>query len=59
MRKLILAANWKMNMTVAETAAYIRTFLAETGDDTDVDVVIIPPFTALPKASELISESYS
>ena len=59
MRKLILAANWKMNMTVAETAAYIKTFLAETGDDTDVDVVIIPPFTALAKASELISESYS
>ena len=59
MRKIILAANWKMNMTVAETAAYIRTFLAESGDDTDLDVVIIPPFTALAKASELISESYS
>ncbi len=59
MRKIILAANWKMHMTVAETAAYIKTFLAESGDDTDVEVVIIPPFTALPKASELISESYS
>ena len=46
-------------MTVEETAAYIKTFLAETGDDTDVDVVIIPPFTALAKASELISEAYS
>ena len=59
MRKVILAANWKMNMTVEETAAYIKTFLAETGDDTDTEVVIIPPFTALAKASELISESYS
>ena len=59
MRKAIIAANWKMNKTVAETASYIPTFLAETGDDTDVDVVIIPPFTSLPKASELISEVYS
>ena len=59
MRKIILAANWKMNLTVAETTAYLKTFLAETGDDTGVEVVIIPPFTALGKASELISESYS
>lgn len=59
MRKAILAANWKMNMTVAETATYIKTLLTETGDDTDVEVVIIPPFTALAKASELISDSYS
>ena len=59
MRKAIIAANWKMNMTAEETAAYIKTFLAESGDDTDVDVVIIPPFTALAKASELISEAYS
>ena len=59
MRKLFLAANWKMNMTVAETAAYIKTFLAESGDDTDVDTILIPPFTALAKASELISESNS
>ena len=59
MRKAIIAANWKMNMTVAETASYIPTFLAETGDDTEVDVVLIPPFTSLAKASELIGEAYS
>ena len=59
MRKTILAANWKMNMTVEETATYLKTLLVETGDDTDVEVVIIPPFTALAKASELISASYS
>ncbi len=59
MRKPIIAANWKMNMTVAETASYITTFLAETGDDTEVEVVLIPPFTSLAKASELIGEVYS
>ncbi len=59
MRKTIVAANWKMNMTVEETVSYLKTFLTESGDDTSVDVVIIPPFTALAKASELISEVYS
>ncbi len=59
MRKAIIAANWKMNMTVAETASYIPTFLAETGDDTEVDVVLIPPFTSLAKASELMGEGNS
>ena len=59
MRKTILAANWKMNMTAEETGAYIKSFLVETGDDLDVEIVIIPPFTALAKASELISASYS
>ena len=59
MRKVIIAANWKMNMTVAETASYIPTFLAEAGDETEVDVVLIPPFTSLAKASELIGEANS
>ncbi len=59
MRKAIVAANWKMNMTIEETVSYLKTYLAESGDDTDVDVVIIPPFTALSRASELIAETYS
>jgi triosephosphate isomerase len=59
MRKPIIAANWKMHMTVEETAAYIRHFLVESGDETDVEVVIIPPFTALSRASALISGAYS
>jgi triosephosphate isomerase len=59
MRKPIIAANWKMNITASEAEAYIKTFLAESGDDTDVDVVLIPPFTALDRASKLISETYS
>ncbi len=59
MRKPIVAANWKMNMTVAETETYIKTFLAETGDDTEVDVVLIPPFTALGRAAQIILEAYS
>ena len=47
MRKKIIAANWKMNMTQAETTAFVATFLLEMGGSTDVEVVIIPPFTAI------------
>src|SRR2546423_12289856 len=47
MRKKIVAANWKMNMTQGEAAAFVSTFLLEIGESRDVEVVIIPPFTAI------------
>lgn len=55
MRKKIIAANWKMNMTVSEAEAFLSTFLHELGSEGGVDVVIIPPFTALSKVSEILS----
>jgi triosephosphate isomerase (TIM) len=48
MRKKILAANWKMNLTHSEAEAYFDTFLSEIGQVDDIEVVIIPPFTAIP-----------
>jgi triosephosphate isomerase len=57
MRKKIIAANWKMNMTCGEAAAYIETLLRELGQEDRAEVVIIPPFTAIPKVSELLSHS--
>lgn len=47
MRKKIVAANWKMNMTQGEAAGFISTFLLEIGESRDVEIVIIPPFTAI------------
>src|SRR5256714_7096009 len=47
MRKKIVAANWKMNMTQGEAAAFVSTFLLEIGESRDVEVVIVPPFTAI------------
>ena len=58
MRKKIVAANWKMNMTQAEAAAFIDAFVVEVGDERDVEIVIIPPFTALPKVSEVLGGSH-
>jgi triosephosphate isomerase (TIM) len=56
MRKKIIAANWKMNMTIRETEAFFEGFLMDLGEDRRVEVVIVPPFTALAKASELLRD---
>jgi triosephosphate isomerase len=59
MRKKIIAANWKMHMTQSESEAFITTFLREIEDLDTVEVVIVPPFTAIPKVSELLTETQS
>jgi triosephosphate isomerase len=56
MRKKIIAANWKMNMTCAEAASFLETFLLELGEESRLDVVIAPPFTAIAKVSELLND---
>ena len=48
MRKPVIAGNWKMHMTCAESKAYMDVFLpliSETPNDRHI--VIAPPFTAL------------
>jgi triosephosphate isomerase len=57
MRKKIVAANWKMNMTQAESARYAESLLLDLGDISDVDVVILPPFTAIAKVTECLSKA--
>jgi triosephosphate isomerase (TIM) len=57
MRKKIVAANWKMNMTQAESARFIESLLLDLGDITDPEVVIIPPFTALAEVTALLEKS--
>ena len=57
MRKKIVAANWKMNMTQGEAAQFVESFLRDVGEITDVEVVIIPPFTAIAKVSEALGRA--
>jgi len=59
MRKKIVAANWKMNMTQAESARFVQSLLLDLGDITDVEVVIVPPFTAIAKVMEALGSSQS
>lgn len=46
MRKPIIAGNWKMNKTPEEAASMVKE-LASMVNDSDVEVVICAPFTAL------------
>ena len=58
MRKPVIAGNWKMNMTCAESKAYINSFLpliSDTPDDRHI--VIAPPFTALSTLAEAVADS--
>lgn len=57
MRKNIIAANWKMNMTIGEAESFLKDFRLEIEEVTGVEIVIAPPFTALPKLSELLGGS--
>src|SRR5881398_2595086 len=57
MRKKIVAANWKMNMTQEESARFIESMLLDLGDITDVEVVIVPPFTAIAKVMEALGKA--
>jgi triosephosphate isomerase len=59
MRKKIIAANWKMNMTQAESAQFVESFLRDVDEINDVEVVIIPPFTAIPKVSEALGRAHN
>src|ERR1041385_2047042 len=59
MRKKIVAANWKMNMTQAESARFVESFLRDIGDITDLEVVIIPPFTAIPRVNEALGRAHN
>ena len=59
MRKKIVAANWKMNMTQAESARFVESMLLDLGDVIDVEVVIIPPFTAIAKVMESLGKAHN
>src|SRR5256714_12129791 len=46
-----------MNMTQGESVRFVESFLRDVGEISDVEVVIIPPFTALAKVSEALGRA--
>ncbi|MDP6795333.1 MAG: triose-phosphate isomerase [Verrucomicrobiota bacterium] len=56
-RKLIIAGNWKMNKTVAESLDLANGLVRELKDVTDVDIAVCPPFTSLAAVSEVVLDS--
>lgn len=53
MRRPIIAGNWKMNKTPSEAMELIHKLIPLV-KDTDVEVVVCPPFVCLPVAKEAI-----
>ena len=50
MRRPVIAGNWKMYKTRAETRAFFEAFLPLAAKSSHCDIVIAPPFTALSAA---------
>ncbi len=54
LRKRIIAGNWKMNKSVAESKDLASDIKRELAECRDVDVVLCPPFTSLSTVGEVI-----
>src|SRR5467141_2428263 len=51
-RRRVIAGNWKMYKTQAETRAFFAEFLPLVAGTTDCDIVVAPPFTSVTAAVE-------
>lgn len=56
-RKKLIAGNWKMNKTSADAVGLAGELVATIGKQTDVDVVVCPPFTGLESVAKAIDGS--
>ena len=56
-RKKLIAGNWKMNKTSADGVALAREIVAAVGKQSDVEVVICPPFTAIESVGRVLEGS--
>ena len=57
MRIPLIAGNWKMFKTVADTVKYVKEFRGLVKDIDDVEIVLSPPFPALHSAAEAARNS--
>ncbi len=57
MRTPIIAGNWKLNKTISEAVALTTALKALVADDTGVEIIVAPPFTALAAVSDTIADS--
>jgi len=57
MRKILVAGNWKLNGSLAETEALIKGVISGMGSVTAADVAICPPYPYLALAQSLLKDS--
>jgi triosephosphate isomerase len=56
-RRRVIAGNWKMFKTIAETRAFFSAFLPLVAESQNCDIVIAPPFTAIAAAVQAAAGS--
>ncbi|MBI5689563.1 MAG: triose-phosphate isomerase [Verrucomicrobia bacterium] len=56
-RKKIIAGNWKMNKTSAEGVTLAQDVVAAVGKQSDVEVIVCPPFTAIEAVGKALEGS--
>src|SRR5687767_5514131 len=56
-RKKLIAGNWKMNKTSADGVALARELVNVVGKQSEVEVVVCPPFTAIESVGKAIEGS--
>ena len=57
MRTPIIAGNWKLNNTISEAVALTTALKTLVIDETDVEIIVAPPFTALAAVNDVIADS--
>src|SRR5258708_31502472 len=56
-RRRVIAGNWKMFKTIAETRSFFAALLPLVAENRNSDIVIAPPFTAISAAVEAAADS--
>ncbi len=56
-RKILIAGNWKMNKTASEAGELAKAIVAQIATLSAIDVLMCPPFTSIPKVSEIVGTS--
>ena len=56
-RKKLIAGNWKMNKTSADGVALARDLVGAIGKQSDVEVIVCPPFTAIESVGKALEGS--
>ena len=57
MRTKLVAGNWKMSTTAREGAALVEAFIKQVDYLWDVDIVVCPPYVAIPRVRELVKDT--
>lgn len=57
MRTPIIAGNWKLNKTISEAVALTTELKTLVKESTGVEIIVVPPFTALPAVNDVIKDS--